>query len=246
MESDMDEIIDINTLFGPIPTTSADMPVEELVALMQKHRVGAACTLSTLGLLLDAGVGNSVTRATCAEHKALRPVATLNPTAFFGDATPLLRLRAEGFVMLRFFPTAQGWPVNYAPFRALLRRLDEMRLPNMIEIQATGEITTLATELEGNLLPLILEGVTTHTLAEAIAVLRQRTNWYLETSRLLAPGQIKLVVDTLGAERLLFGSRAPSNAIASGLGTLQHAGLAPDAYNLILHGNAHRILHLGQ
>jgi hypothetical protein len=242
----MDEIIDINTLFGPMPLTSVDLPVDALIELMQKHNVGTACTLSTLGLLLDPGVGNSVTQVTCAEHSQLRPVATLNPMAFFGDAEPLLHLLTGKFCLLRFFPVTQGWPVNFSPFRALLRRLDEARLPSMIEIAAPGEITALSAELEDHPLPVILEGVNTQTLAEAIAVLRHHNNWYLETSRLLAPGNIKLVVDTLGAERLLFGSRAPSHPLASGLNTLQYAGLAPDVLNTILHANARRVLHLGQ
>ena len=242
----MDDIIDINTLFGPMPLTSVDLPVDALVELMQKHSVGTACTLSTLGLLLDSGVGNSVTKATCAEHPHLRPVATLNPTAFFGDADPLLRLLEDGFCMVRYFPATQGWPINFAPFRALLRRLDETRLASMIEIAAPGEITALSAELEGHPLPVILEGVDARSLAEAIAVLRHHNNWYLETSRLLAPGNIKLVVDTLGSERLLFGSRAPSHPLASGLKTLEYAGLNSEALNAITHANARRVLHLGQ
>jgi predicted TIM-barrel fold metal-dependent hydrolase len=242
----MDNIIDINALFGPMPSTSADMPVESLVELMEKHSVGVACALSTLGILLDPSVGNSVTRATCAEHSSLRPVATLNPMAFLGDAEPLLRLAKEGFCMLRFFPTTQGWPIDFAPFRALLHRMEETRLPSMIEIDQPGEITTLSRELEGHLLPVILDGVDSNTLAEAIAVLRRHNNWYLETSCLLAPGNIKTVVDTIGAERLLFGSRAPSHPIASVLKTLEYAGLHSDVLNTILHANARRVLHLGQ
>jgi predicted TIM-barrel fold metal-dependent hydrolase len=242
----MDDIIDINTLFGPMPVTSADLPVETLLELMQKHSIGSACVLSTLGILLDPGVGNSVTRATCAENDNLRPVATLNPMAYFGDAEPFLRLPQEGFCLLRFFPATQGWPVDFAPFRALLRRLDETRLPSMIEIGAPGQITTLARELEEHTLPVILEGVASETLAEAVAVLRHRNNWYLETSRLLAPGNIKMVVDTVGPERLLFGSRAPSYPVAGVLKTLQYAGLQSDVLQIILHANARRILHLGQ
>jgi len=242
----MDEIIDVNTLFGPMPLTSVDLPVDALIELMEKHNIGTACTLSTLGLLLDPGVGNSVTQATCAEHSQLLPVATLNPTAFFGNAEPPRHLLDGNFSLLRFFPTTQGWPVHFAPFRALLRCLDETGLAAMIEVAKPGEITALSGELEGHPLPVILEGVNTQTLAEAVTVLRRHDNWYLETSRLLAPGNIKLVVDTLGPERLLFGSRAPSHPVASGLKTLQYAGLGSEALNMILHANAHRALHLGQ
>src|SRR5579871_1862983 len=241
----MDDIIDINTLFGPMPLTSADLPVESLIELMERHSVGTACVLSTLGILLDPGVGNSVTRATCTEYDNLRPVATLNPMGFFGDADALLRLPKEGFCLLRFFPSTQGWPVDFAPFRALLKRLDETRLPSMIEIDTPGQITTLSRELEGHPLPIILDGVDSNTLAEAVTVLRHHNNWYLETSRLLAPGNIKTVVNTLGPERLMFGSRAPAHPIAGVLRTLEYAGLHSDVINAILRANARRVLHLG-
>ena len=59
----MDAIVDINTLFGPMPFASTDMTVDALLALMHKHNVGQACVLSTLGVLLDATGGNGATRA---------------------------------------------------------------------------------------------------------------------------------------------------------------------------------------
>ena len=91
----MDDIIDINTLFGPLPVASSDLSVDTLLQLMQKHKVGTACILSTLGLLLDPTVGNAATRAACGEHPELLPIATLNPTMYFGDSEPILRLKAD-------------------------------------------------------------------------------------------------------------------------------------------------------
>src|SRR5438105_5908305 len=106
----MDEIVDVNTLFGPLPVASADLSVDALTSLMQPHHIGTAFTLSTLGLLLDPTVGNAATRAACSEHSELLPVATLNPTMYFGDTASVLRLASDGFRLVRFFPAAQGWP----------------------------------------------------------------------------------------------------------------------------------------
>lgn len=240
----MDDIVDINTLFGPLPIASTDLAVDALLALMQKHKVQAACTLSTLGLLLDPTVGNAATRAACEEHPELLPVATLNPTMYFGDTEPLLRLAGDGFRLLRFFPGRQGWPIEFAPFRALLRCLDEAALPIMVDIETTGMISALAGLLETYPAPVILMGVNVETLAEAIAVMRQRENWHVETSRLLAPGAIQTVVETVGVGRLLLGTGAPSRPIASALQTLQHAGLSDADRKQVCAANARRILHL--
>jgi hypothetical protein len=240
----MEEIIDINTVFGPLPAASTDLPVDSLRTLMQKHAVRSACTLSTLGLLLDPTVGNVATRAACVEHSELLPVATLNPVLYFGDTAPVLRLREEGFRLLRFFPTQQGWPIDFAPFRALLRCLDETRLPVMIDGEAPGMITALTGLLDTYPAPVILARVNVETLAEAVAAVRHYANWHIETSRLLAPGAIQLVADTVGAARLLFGTGAPSRPIASALHTLQHAGLSDADRSLVLSANARRVLNI--
>ena len=241
----MDEIVDVNTLFGPMPFASADMTVDALLALMQKHAVGQAWTLSTLGVLLDATGGNGATRATAAEHAELRPVATFNPTTFFGDAAPLQRLRADGFGMVRFFPCEQNWPVTFAPFPALLEALQPTALPVMIGVSRLGEITALQSILGGYPGPVLLSGVDYTLLAEAISALRRFDHWHLETSQLLAPGCIAQAATATGPERLLFGTGAPAYPIAAALQTLRYAGLSDAHCAQILSGNARRVLASG-
>lgn len=238
----MSGIVDVNTLFGPLPVANIDLTVESLLALMQRHQVQAACTISTLGMLLDPAVGNAMTRATCTENPVLRPAATLNPTAYFGDTDSLTRLRDDGFCCIRLFPDAQGWPLEYAPFHALADDLRSIGLPLMIDITAPGQMSQLAHTLHDYPGPVILAGVNAETLAESITLLRSHPQWHLETSNLLAPGCIKAVVHALGAERLLFGSHAPSRPIASVLSTLHYIGLPDSAQSQIFSENAHRLL----
>ena len=238
----MDAIVDINTLFGPMPFASADMTVDALLALMQKHNVGQACVLSTLGVLLDATGGNGATRAATAEHSTLMPVATFNPTTFFGDATPLKNLRADGFCMVRFFPREQGWPIAFAPFTELLEALKPTRMPVMIGVSEIGEITALQEALGSYPAPVVLSGVGSTLLAEAVTALQRFEHWHLETSQMLAPGCLAQVAATAGAGRLLFGTGAPAYPIAAALHTLHYAGLSDAERRQVLADNAHRIL----
>ena len=63
---------------------------------------------------------------------------------YFGDRAPLDRAEADGFRLIRFFPAQQGWPIDYAPFRALLNDLHEADLPVMVERSPRqGDITAL-------------------------------------------------------------------------------------------------------
>src|SRR5438132_139562 len=131
----MDDIVDINTLFGPQPAASTDLTVVSLLELMGKHRIRTACTLSTLGFLLDAGVHSGI-------------------------------------------------------------------------------------------------------LAEAVSAAQPRPSWSIEVSRLLSTGAIDRAVQSLGADRLLFGTGAPSQPVASVLGAVLHADLTEDGRRQILGANA--------
>src|SRR5438105_4892720 len=117
----MDDIIDVNTMFGPQPSAASDLSVDELYELMAKHGVRAACTLSTVGVLLDHNAGNGATRAACADSQTLLPVATINPQSYFGGDSPLAKFQSDGFRMVRFLPHAQGWEPDYAPFVSVLK-----------------------------------------------------------------------------------------------------------------------------
>lgn len=237
----MESIIDVNTLFGPLPAASVDLTVEVLLDLMAAGAVSSACTLSTLGLLLDANVGNAATHAACEEYPQLIPTATLNPTTFFGDSAPVDKIAADGFRLVRFFPTIQAWPIHYQPFASLLELLSASSMPVMVNITQPGDIT----DLESVATPgstVILSGVDAALLPEAIAALRLNPTWLIETSRMVAIGSVKLVVDTVGAERLLFGTGAPAQSLSSALHALQHSGVSDADRGLILSGNAERIL----
>ncbi len=238
----MDDIVDINTLFGPLPVASADLSVDNLLELMERRRVGSAFTLSTLGMLLDPSVGNSATKAACSEHTQLIPVATLNPTLFLGDVLPIQRLKTDGFKLVRFFPTVQGWKIRYAPFHSLIQTLAPANLPIMIDIKGLGMITDLMAALKGFSAPVILAGVDSSVLAEIVTSLKTFPNWHIEISQLLAPGCVQAVIDAVGSERVLFGTGAPSQPIASVLYALQYAGLDDAARKNVLGANARRLI----
>lgn len=240
----MDDIVDVNTLFGPLPSASSDLNVDALLELMTRHGVQRAYTLSTLGMLLDSAAGNAATRAACSEHAELLPVGTLNPTAFMGDLGGLESLAAERCCLLRFFPEYQGWPVSYVPFHALVRAAAQHRMPLAIGSLRPGEITSLIAVLDDYPAPVILTGVELPTLAEAIAALRERANWFVETSRLLQCGAIAAIARAVGPERLLFGTAAPARPVASALNALRFSGLGADEIRMVAAGNAREVLHL--
>ena len=66
--------------------------------------------------------------------------------------------------------------------------------------------------------------------------------FFMSTNRLETAGQIKEIVDTLGAGRLLFGSGTPWNCPGGYIMMLTRAQIRDDAKEAIAHGNIERLL----
>jgi predicted TIM-barrel fold metal-dependent hydrolase len=225
-----------------MPAGAADLSVDELVALMAKHSVRSACTLSTVGLLMDHNAGNSATKAACAEASSLLPVATVNPQTFFGADGAFSRFKADGFKMVRLFPEQQGWDPGYSPLVVLAKRLEVEGLPLMVDVDRPGAASRLVQSLVAHPASLILAGVDESMVAEVIALMRAHARIYVETSRLIAVGAIRQIVESVGAERVLYGSGAPQQPMASVLGVLKHADLNDTQREQVLGGNARALL----
>jgi len=243
----MEHALDINTLFGPLPAASVDLSVDDLQTLMRKHGVGACCTLSTIGMLLDHNTGNAATLAACSENPALIPAATVNPIAYFGGEGPAMQFAEDGIKLVRFFPAPQGWPFAFAPFRTLIATLAARRLTVMVNLDGPGTATQLVDSLGSQIsvttdCPIVLADVDDRQISEVVAVMRLHPDIHVETSGLSAAGAVKLLVAAVGADRVLFGSGAPAKPLAGALAAVRHAGLSEHDRERVLGANARALL----
>ena len=72
----------------------------------------------------------------------------------------------------------------------------------------------------------------------------EHPNIMIETHELHAPGALELIANRVGADRIVFGSGAPTRSIASSLYYITSAGLSDDAKTAILGGNIARVLEV--
>ena len=240
------EITDVNTLFGAYPAQHPDSSPESLVAVMEAQGVDWCLALSTWGLFHHDAEGNAETMRACRAHDHLIPVATLNPTAYWGQAGVIEEITQDPFEMFRFFPQRQGWPLDFAPFAAVLGKLAALpKMPIMVSVPHPGDATVLARLVADYPHPVILEGVSRATLAEAITVLRGNDRMYLETHALAAPDALALLRDTVGIGRVLFGSDAPGLSLGAALRAVQKSDLSDADKVAVLSANAHGIWQAG-
>lgn len=241
------EITDVNTLFGAYPAQHPDSDAEALVSVMQAHEVDYCLTLSTLGLFHRDVEGNAETMRACRAHDHLIPVATLNPMNFWGQPGLIEGITNEPFEMFRFFPHVQKWPYEFAPFAEILKTLGSLpKTTIMVGVAQPGDISRLMRVLGDYPHPVILEGVSRDTLAEALTVLRGSPKVYLETHALRMPDALPLLRDSVGIGRVLFGSDAPGLSLGAALNYVRNSGLSDAEQDAVLGGNAQRLWQGGE
>ena len=238
-------ILDGCTLFGPWPQHPADLAVETLAQVMAANGVVRSLALSTTGIFHDYRQGNEDTVAVCAANpQLLFPVATLDPRAYPEALDEATKRAGQGVRLFRFFPDRQDWPIRFAPFRELLQKCDELKIPVAVTTENAGNITDLAEAVSFTQSPLLLSGVGAANLGEAISVMRSDAKFYIETTALLQPGALEAICDLVpnGVERLVFSSYSPLRFLATALHPIIYSSLSEAEKALVLGGNLKRLL----
>ncbi len=235
-------LIDAFTLFGSWPGLPYDHPVEHLLAGMKQHKIDRACTLSSQGVFFDAAVGNATTYAACQADARLIPIGVVDPR--LNGTEQVEYCQQHGFSMLAMFPEAQHWSLNSICTAQLVTAIAAAKLPVMVEAYNDGDASKIARTIGDLEIPLILLDVNPNTLSETITLLETRPNTYLSTRLLCGGDTIELLVDKLGAGKLIFTSRFPISCFSAAFLTAKFAAISDTDRASILGGNIARLLGL--
>ena len=125
-----------------------------------------------------------------------------------------------------------------------MQKCDSLGVPIAVSVNKPGDCTELADAVAFTQAPLLLAGVTSENLGEAMAVLRGDAKFYLETTHLTAPGALEAVRDCAphGVERLVFASYSPLRYLSTALAPVFASTLTNDQKALVLAGNVMRLL----
>jgi predicted TIM-barrel fold metal-dependent hydrolase len=234
---------DVNTLFGVWPKRPADIALPTLLQRLRDHHITRACTLSAAGIFYDFVEGNAETLAAAAAHPELVPIGTVNPCRWLGCLDEARRLIDQGVKLFRFFPQYQEWHISQAPFRKLLRTVlapagVTLVLPAELGFTTIGD---MATDLPN---AIIVESFKYAFLSEAIVVMQERPNVYVETHMINSPNWVELLKAEVGVERLIFGSNAPLAYVSAAVAQVEYAPISEAEKSLIFGGNLQRVLGL--
>jgi predicted TIM-barrel fold metal-dependent hydrolase len=93
--------------------------------------------------------------------------------------------------------------------------------------------------------PVIVLGCTYSLLSEFIVSARENKNLYVETRLLTSPDALEVLVEKIGADRLIFGSGTPLEYFHASYRMVETAGISEKDKDLILGGNILRIIKEG-
>lgn len=236
------EIIDSYVVFGSWPITRAEMPAARLSAILSQNGVSQGFAISTLGLLHNHNDGNAETLRICASDNRLTAVATIDPRGYFGNEGYVEKLVAQGFKMFRFFPVLQDWTPVHSAFEDVLEELNATGVPIMFESKTSGYATYLSRLAEGKKNAYILEGIKYENMSEIISVMKKHDNIYVNTRGLKLPTALKVLVDQVGDDRIIFASGTLMESLAASISYILSAEISDAAKEKIFSANAKRVM----
>ena len=227
--------LDIDVLIGRFP----DRPGPEgdptaVMAMLADRGVARAAVASLRAALFDVTVGNADAMAV-PDGVA---VGTLDLRDPLGSSAELERLVAAGVRAVRFFPEEQGVEPDFPAVLHLARLAADAGLV----ILTGGDVRRFWRPFAGLGTGVVFLDTHFYHLGDFLLVAADEPGFHTSTRLLTSPDGLEQVTEHVGAQRLLFGSRAPVYEPYVPLLRLATSSLSATEKLMVAGGNARRLL----
>jgi len=238
----------------PSPTT-----VPELLRVMDRFGIGQALVSDSLARSADPALGNAAVAQAAADQPRLVPAWVLLPTAT-GETPPADRLvdemRQAGVRAAFLCPRTYGHGLEDWEVDDLLEPLAEAGVPVFLDpergVPGWGyayDTDSMDVDAAVRLaqrhpkLPVVMTAFRFRETHRRVCRAMQATpNLYMELSGWWFYKNVELLVELVGPERLLFGTRLPVHDPAATKAVVQYADVPQDAVRRIAGGNLRRLI----
>ena len=245
----MMEFFDCNVRLGRVsapPPVPVPYSCEELLDELDRAGIGAALVYHSWAEEWHPTKGNERLLQELAGREGLYPCFVALPPASEDTLPPteLVALVAEKHGAVRVYPQKHEFRLTPWCCGELLEALASAAVPLLVELLQTSwddlhlVLSTYPT------LPVILLEAGYRTQRYMYALWEQHPNLYLEANSYKPFWGIEDVCARYGAERLVFGTRLPVNAIGGAVAQLTYSPLSEREKALISGGNLRRLLGL--
>lgn len=246
-------IIDISTYYGKWPhwpikvTTQTDM-----IALMDRVGIDQVVVASTRSVFRDCREGNLEAGQLAHDQSGrFHAFAVIDPTDEESARDLLAAVNRDGVKGFRLFPQHHQYHLDDDPaLNSVLELGQDLGMTVLIPIRLilhwglpqldVREINIVAKNFPE--LNIIIGGVNYGEFREALGVMRRYKNVGFETSCLQMVNGIEILVNKVGAERVYLGTGLPLMYPLPGIYKIDKAQIGEREKELILGGNAARLL----
>ena len=246
-------IIDFSVYFGLWPywktkyTTQAD-----LIGLLDREGIDQAVVAATRSIFFEPLQGNEDAGQFSREaHGRIHAFAVINPTDERKACDILKKAHDSGMRGFRLLPQQHRYHLDDDPcLNEVLALGQDLGMILVVPIRMilhwglpqldVREINTVAQNFPK--LKIILSGVNYGEFRDALAVMRRHQNVGFETSCMQMVDGIEILVNKVGAERVYMGTGLPLMYPLPGIYKIQKAQITDRERDLIMGGNAARIL----
>lgn len=242
-------IIDAHIHMGKMADTySSRATAEEMLEVMDRENV-ETCFCSPQSALHDPSAMNSELEAVMARYPGrFKGYYTFNPNypeRFLEKMENILNI--EGYIGFKFLPTYHRYPIDGENYRQALEFADKHSLVLLIHTWGNNDPHNGPRHIEGaaKMYPnakFIMGHSAPGELDQAIALVKQYDNIYLDLCDIHRhSGIVDKMVESVGADRVLFGTDAPWYDPAYCLGSVLFSHISDEDKYKIIYGNAKKL-----
>ncbi|TDD68328.1 hypothetical protein E1262_16100 [Jiangella aurantiaca] len=230
-------ILDCDLLIGRDIASGARVDGAALAASLAGLGIGGGLVTSLRALLFDAPSGNDEAREVAALHGwwAAAGVDLRDPLTALAEVS---RASALGVRAVRIAPDRQGVPATAPGLRAVARAAASAGLVLLAE----GDVRVVGPALAGLGAVVVFVDAHFYHLGDFVLLARDEPGFHTSTRLLGDVDGWEVVVSSVGAERLVFGSRPGWFEAAAVVDRLAAAGLTESERALVVGGNLRRLL----
>jgi predicted TIM-barrel fold metal-dependent hydrolase len=228
------------------PYTWLEEPVDvpHLMRIMDQYGIDRAIVMAPT----EQFPKNEDVAAAIRKEPRLLGFAVVNP---FGADNGVRELREAittwGMAGLKLMPLRHGYEIDGDSALPLMKAAAELGVAVSVHSGAQfclpWQIADLARKFPT--VPVIMDHMGWRYYVDgAINVAKEVPNIFLETALVGMPGYIRMAVDKIGPERVIYGSDYPTGHPSSMMANINAANLKRADKDLVMGGNLARILHL--
>ncbi|GAA4904943.1 putative TIM-barrel fold metal-dependent hydrolase [Nonomuraea thailandensis] len=229
---DLEVSLDVDVLVGAHPDRDGPPGTPEAVlGTLAAHRIRAGAVASLRAALFDVRGGNDEVLAL---EPPVVPVGTVDLRDPIGAVRELDRLAGLGVRAVRLFPDEQGVEAGFPSVRHVARKAAALGLV----VLTGGDVRRFWQPFSGLDATVVFLDTHFYHLGDFLVVAADEPGFHTSTRLLNSPDAL----ETVPADRLLYGSRTPHYEPVVPLLRLATSGLKPEEIAAVAGGNARRLL----